>query len=159
MYVWILIILISFRHTFIRKSPRWCVFIQAWGYIVITSYLDVFKGSGTLSIPECPLKTYLREVEFKCRTCPFHGHFGMGSIPDPYTKVVWMWWYTQRYLFLLRVHLRGDSTLSRKLTMIKFNAYIPVWPAVEETSGPSHIVYHPRIFKFYIKKSTKSTIN
>ncbi len=29
-------------YTLIRKSPRWCVFTQAWGYIVITSYLGAF---------------------------------------------------------------------------------------------------------------------
>ncbi len=39
----------SLLHTLIRKSPRWCVFTQAWGYIVITRYLDVFKFACVIS--------------------------------------------------------------------------------------------------------------
>ncbi len=37
------------QYTLIRKSPRWCVFTQAWGYIVITSYLSVFKFACVIS--------------------------------------------------------------------------------------------------------------
>ncbi len=36
-------------YTLIRKSPRWYVFTQAWGYIVITSYLGVFKFACVIS--------------------------------------------------------------------------------------------------------------
>ncbi len=36
-------------YTLIRKSPSWCVFTQAWGYIVITSYLGVFKFACVIS--------------------------------------------------------------------------------------------------------------
>ena len=37
------IVLFSFHTLSNWKSPRLCVFTQAWGYIVITSYLGVFK--------------------------------------------------------------------------------------------------------------------
>ena len=43
MYWLIIMIMGVYVYTLIRKSPKWCVFTQAWGYIVITSYLGVFK--------------------------------------------------------------------------------------------------------------------
>ncbi len=39
----------SICFTLIRKSTRWCVFTQAWGYIAITSYLVVFKFACLIS--------------------------------------------------------------------------------------------------------------
>ena len=101
-------------YTLNRKSPRWCVFTQAWGYIVITSYLGVFKfacvisrGFGLLLNKVYYILTL--HVKILCKIRVNLDLFSQAMSLCNYTKVVWLWWYTPRYLFLLRVYSLGGT--------------------------------------------------
>ncbi len=90
----------NYYYTLIRKSPRWCVITQAWGYIVITSYLGVFKfacvisqGFGLLLNKLCyNCMSYILTLHIKklCKIKVTLDLFHQAMSLYNYTKVVWL---------------------------------------------------------------------
>ncbi len=86
--------------TLIRKSPRRCVFTQAWGYIVITSYLGGLKfacvisqGFGLLLNKLCyNCMSYILTLHIKkpCKIKVTLDLFYQAMSLCNYTKVVWL---------------------------------------------------------------------
>ncbi len=100
--------------TLIRKSPRWCIFTQTWGFIVIASYLCVFNFGCAISQG---FGLFSNKVYYHCMTYVLTIHvnelykikltlklFHQAKSLCKYTKVVWLWWYKPRYFFVMRVY-------------------------------------------------------
>ena len=102
-------------YTLIRKSRKWCVFTQAWGslslqVICVCSILAAqFHRNLVNSSTKCTIiatLTYILQIhvnkfcKIKLTLNLFHQ---VKSVCN--TKVVWLWWYKLRYLFLMRVYL------------------------------------------------------
>ncbi len=86
--------------TLIRKSPRWCVFTQAWGYIVITIYLGAFRFACVISqgfglllntvIYNCMFDILTLHIKNPCKIKVTLDSFYQAMSLCNYTKVVWL---------------------------------------------------------------------
>ncbi len=108
-----------------------CVISQGFGLLLNKLYYNCMSDTSTLHIEKlCKIKVSLDLFYQAISLCN-------------YTKVVWLWWYTPRYLFLLRVwesQFPADNIICKAWQSPNksqlYHVSVSLWSLARKTSVP-----------------------